>query len=81
MNKLRVVLIGFMIGGGLGAKIGAFSATLFENPSWPFVEVGAGIGVFIGCTISLIFILMRTRRKEYENGNRDQQVATSAAYK
>jgi len=64
MNKVRVILIGFMIGGGVGAKLGAFLATLFENPSWPFVEVGAGAGIFLGCLVSLVFILMKGAKEE-----------------
>ncbi len=61
MNIIRKIAIGFMIGGGLGAKIGAYLTVLFETTYiWPVVERATELGIVMGCIISGVIVFFPT---------------------
>lgn len=80
MKNIRILLIGLIIGGGAGAKIGAYVSSLLETPtSWSLIEWGAGFGFALGLTISTVVVLARAgafSRSEKEV-NESHQMATS----
>ena len=81
MNNIRTLLIGLVIGGGAGAKIGAYLSSLLETPtSWSLIEWGAGFGMVLGLTVSSIIVLAKAgafsvREKEIDKSS--HQMATS----
>ena len=83
MKNIRILLIGFVIGGGAGAKIGAYLSIAFkETISWSLIEVGAGVGMGLGCMVSFIIILAKAgvfSPKESESESAPQRIATSRA--
>jgi hypothetical protein len=53
MKKLRTLIIGMMLGGGLGAKIGSFTSTFEANSNtWSPIEMGFLMGSVIGMCIA-----------------------------
>jgi lipid-binding SYLF domain-containing protein len=59
MKNVNTLLIGFIFGGGLGAKTGALVANLNpELPGWYYIENGLKIGGTIGLMIAF-FIVVR----------------------
>ena len=82
MKNIRILLIGLVIGGGLGAKIGAYlSAILNDYISWSLVEWGAGIGIALGCTVSGAIILVKSgafEPQEKKSTKTSRQIAPSS---
>ena len=59
MNHVRFLIIGIVLGGAFGAKIGAYFAQVLNAPvSLELVEFGFLLGAGIGLLISFIFQLM-----------------------
>jgi len=77
MKNIRILLIGFMIGGGLGAKIGAYLTNFIQvNNAWSVVELSTLIGIAIGCISSLTILLSRSGIFEIQ-GNEDEYLDQS----
>lgn len=54
MKTIRKVLVGLIIGGAFGAKMGGYFATVLEtNNQWLNIETGFLAGSFIGITVAL----------------------------
>ncbi len=60
MKYLRSLLVGLIIGGAFGAKIGAYLALIgaIGSYSWPVIEVGfvVGSGFGIACALAVLFV-------------------------
>ena len=82
MKNLRIFLIGFIVGGGFGAKVGAYVSVLsLDYISWFIVEWGAGIGIALGLVISGSIVLVNSGvfvKKEKESKETDRQIATGS---
>jgi len=82
MKNIRILIIGLVTGGGIGAKIGAYLSTIMdESIKWSMIELGAGIGIGAGCIVSLIIILAKAgvfspKENELENTSPRGQVVT-----
>ena len=61
MNSLKTILVGFIIGGAFGAKIGAYLTILAEDAiiHWSVVEFGFLVGAGFGLAISFIVLLVK----------------------
>ena len=53
MDIFRKLLVGFMLGGGIGAKVGAYVSQLSEiTYMWNAVEFGIFVGSVVGICIA-----------------------------
>lgn len=58
MKKLRALLIGLMLGGGLGAQLGSFISTLMiTTNTFLYIEMGLLIGGLAGIGIAAVIIV------------------------
>ena len=61
MKLLRSLIIGIVLGGAFGAKVGAYLSQVLETTgSFQFVELGFALGATLGLTVSLIIWLMNS---------------------
>ncbi len=58
MNNVRTIVIGFMLGGGFGAKIGALIPVLTTQYDWSWISMGLIIGGILGIVISFGIVLV-----------------------
>ena len=59
MNILRSILIGLLLGGAFGAKVGTY-LSLINEISWSLIEVGFLLGAGIGVLCSIVVLFVRS---------------------
>lgn len=58
MKKVRIIIIGLLLGGGLGISAGTEVAPLFGyGESWFPIEIGLKIGAALGMAIASLTLL------------------------
>ncbi|MDW3209946.1 MAG: hypothetical protein R8N23_08770 [Reichenbachiella sp.] len=64
MNKIRTLLIGVIIGGAIGAKIGTLLPMIIqiENSHWELIEGGLFVGGIIGLTMASVIAVNETEQ-------------------
>ncbi|WP_422359530.1 hypothetical protein [Reichenbachiella sp.] len=64
MNKLRTLLIGVIIGGAVGAKLGTLLSTItqIENNHWELIEGGLFLGGIFGLLIASAIAVNQTEQ-------------------
>ncbi|MEM6831186.1 MAG: hypothetical protein AAF551_11790 [Bacteroidota bacterium] len=61
MNAIRTLMIGCLVGGGIGAKVGAYITTVMKSEvGWPYIEFSLEVGAGLGCIASFVLILIRS---------------------
>ena len=58
MNNLRYILISMVLGGGFGAKIGAFISLNADQPNHDFINMGFISGLLLGVFAVAISLLI-----------------------
>lgn len=64
MNKIRTLLIGVIIGGAIGAKIGTLLPMIIqiENNHWELIEGGLFVGGIIGLAMASVIAVNETEQ-------------------
>lgn len=74
MKSIKSILVGLMIGGAFGAKLGAYlSTTVVFTTNWSLIELGFISGAFCGAVLSLAVVLAKagiTQRHRSDHGVR-----------
>ena len=82
MNTLRSILIGILLGGAFGAKLGAY-ISLVSNISvgnWSHIELGFYCGAGLGCVSAIVVAFVRSGVLTKNNFEvRSAQLFTKAA--
>ena len=83
MSSLRSMLVGFLLGGAFGAKLGAYIAltgTMTSLANWSLIELGFGAGALLGLGVALVVVFVkRGALKKNKVEVRSPQVYTKAA--
>lgn len=61
MKYLRFLIIGIVLGGGFGAKLGAYFSQVFEQTAnFQLVEFGFALGAGLGLLMSIVIQVMHS---------------------
>lgn len=82
MNSLRSILVGIIVGGAFGAKVGAYLSIVSQAStfSWLSIELGFLAGSVFGLVVSFVILFVRSGILE-EKGTemRGSHLSTNAA--
>ena len=82
MRNFRLILVGFVVGGAFGAKLGAYLSLVerINLKEWSLIEMGFYLGAGLGIASSLVVLFVRlgvfTRNEVIMNRN---QLSTKGA--
>ncbi len=68
---VRSLIIGIVLGGGFGAKVGAYLSQVLDQNTFSLVEYGFGFGASIGLLSSLIIQVVSSGAFERQNNTAD----------
>ena len=77
MKLIKTVLVGLVIGGAFGSKIGAYLANIADlSTSWSSIELGFTVGALGGSIVSLTVVFARSGI--FQNQRSDQSIGNIA---
>ena len=83
MHSLRKILVGLIIGGAFGARIGAYMHSIVEDAQlsmWSSIEFGFLTGAAFGLVLALSILFIRSAGVTEKTGSVDVSEIPAGAY-